>query len=101
MAFMQQSILSDSSKIELVEIFTRSSPPCSYCDHAKKLLRNKLPNIQITEYDFIENSQKFTELRAKYPTVKSVPQILVTMKNGSRWHIGGYNELLQGFLATA
>lgn len=101
MTFAQPAVLSDVSKIEFVEIFTRSTPPCSYCDNAKKLLRNKLPNIRVIEYDFIHNSQKFTELKSKYPTVKNVPQILVTMKNGSRWHIGGYNELLQGFLVTA
>lgn len=92
-----QIILSDKRKIKFIEIFTRSSPVCSYCQAAKKLLKDNLSDIPLIEYDLNKDTAKFSELRTRYPAVKNVPQILITMNNGSRWHIGGYYELLQGF----
>lgn len=87
----------ETKNVALVEIFTRSSPICHFCNHAKEWVRDNVPDAKVTEYNINTDSVKWAEFLRKHPSAKSVPQITMTMQNGSRRHIGGYYELIQAF----
>lgn len=66
-----------------IEIFT--GPNCSYCEAAKKILKERA--LFFTELN-VADPDVLTAFRARLPRVKSVPQIFV---DGT--HIGGYEDL--------
>ncbi len=56
-----------------VEIYTQWG--CSYCVRAKALLDAK--SVSYTEYDTTMDSKKRTEMMARKPDARTVPQIFV------------------------
>lgn len=71
-------------------IYTKTN--CSYCVKAKQLLTDK--NIEYVEKN-IEILDYRSDLLAKYPEVKTVPQIFLDNKR-----IGGYSDLVKFFNQT-
>lgn len=67
-----------------IEIF--STPQCSYCDAAKKLLDEK--GFAYTELDVMSDPAILDEFKQRLPRVKAVPQIFIDGE-----HIGGYEDL--------
>ncbi len=67
-----------------IEVF--SSPHCSYCEAAKKLLDDKGKGYAI--YDISSDEAHRQELLHRLPRTKSVPQIFIAGE-----HIGGYEDL--------
>ena len=65
------------------EIF--SAPGCSYCEAAKRLLRER--GIAFDERD-ISDAAVLAEFRARLPRVRSIPQIFFAEQ-----HVGGYEDL--------
>lgn len=90
-----------TEKVTKVEMFTRSSPPCTYCLQAKKWIEEHLPRASVTEYNINTDSGKWRELLNKHPGARTIPQITLTMKNGARQYIGGYSELIKAFQVPA
>ena len=87
----------DVSKLQSVEIFTRLSPPCQFCDKVKKWVKENLPHAKIIEYDMRRDVDKWRELYNQHPEARVPPQVAINMRNGVRRHIGGYQELLRAF----
>ncbi len=71
-------------------IYTKST--CSYCVKAKQLLSSK--SLEFLEKN-IETPELRLELLARYPQVKTVPQIYL-----GDVHIGGYDDLVKYFEQT-
>ena len=71
-----------------------SKPACSFCDQAKALLKSK--GLEFKEIiidvgqpkDMSKTYVTATELKAKVPTARTVPQIFV-----DDTHLGGFQEL--------
>lgn len=74
-----------------VLIYTRSSPPCTYCVRAKKLLASK--DIGYTETD-IGPDMSLEDFKATFPEVRTLPLIII---DGVK--IGGYDQLVQHLAA--
>ena len=71
-------------------VYTKSA--CSYCVKAKQLLSSK--SIEFLEKN-IETPELRLELLARYPEVKTVPQIYL-----GDVRIGGYDDLVKYFEQT-
>jgi len=71
-------------------VYTKST--CSYCVKAKQLLSSK--SIEFLEKN-IETQELRLELLARYPEVKTVPQIYL-----GDVRIGGYDDLVKYFEQT-
>ncbi len=67
-----------------IEIF--STPQCSYCDAAKKLLDKK--GLAYTNLDVMSDPAILEDFKRRLPRVKAVPQIFIDGE-----HIGGYEDL--------
>lgn len=67
-----------------IEIF--STPQCSYCDAAKKLLDEK--GIAYSNLDVMSDPAILADFQARLPRAKAVPQIFIDGE-----HIGGYEDL--------
>ncbi|MCZ6770433.1 MAG: glutaredoxin domain-containing protein [Proteobacteria bacterium] len=67
-----------------IEIF--STPQCSYCDAAKKLLDEK--GLAYTNLDLMADPAIIEDFKTRLPRVKAVPQIFIDGE-----HIGGYEDL--------
>ena len=67
-----------------IEIF--STPQCSYCDAAKKLLDEK--GLAYTNLDLTADQAIIEDFKTRLPRVKAVPQIFIDGE-----HIGGYEDL--------
>ncbi len=67
-----------------IEIF--STPQCSYCDAAKKLLDDK--GLAYTTLDVMSEPAILADFKRRLPRVKAVPQIFIDGE-----HIGGYEDL--------
>ena len=67
-----------------IEIF--STPQCSYCDAAKKLLDEK--GLAYTNLDVMSDPAILEDFKRRLPRVKAVPQIFIDDE-----HIGGYEDL--------
>ena len=67
-----------------IEIF--STPHCSYCDAAKKLLDEK--GLAYTNLDLMADPAILEDFKTRLPRVKAVPQIFIDGE-----HIGGYEDL--------
>lgn len=94
--FMTYQVI-DINKLESVEIFTRLSPPCQFCNEVKKWVKENLPYAKIIEHDMRRDVDKWRELYKYHPEARVPPQVAINMRNGVRRHIGGYQELLQAF----
>ncbi len=67
-----------------IEIF--STPQCSYCDAAKKLLDEK--RLAYTNLDVMSDLAILEDFQRRLPRVEAVPQIFIDGE-----HIGGYEDL--------
>ncbi|MEI6643333.1 MAG: glutaredoxin 3 [Novosphingobium sp.] len=67
-----------------VEIYTKWG--CPYCSRALALLGTK--GVSVTEYDITFGGEKRTEMLARAPQARTVPQIFI---NGT--HVGGSDDL--------
>ena len=67
-----------------IEIF--STPQCSYCDAAKKLLDEK--GLAYTNLDVMSDPAILEDFKRRLPRVKAVPQIFIDGE-----HIGGHEDL--------
>lgn len=67
-----------------IEIF--STPQCSYCDAAKKLLDEK--GLAYINLDLMSDPAILEDFKHRLPRAKAVPQIFVDGE-----HIGGYEDL--------
>lgn len=95
-----QSKSLSTDKVAAVEIFMRSNPTCSFCVMAKDWIKTRLQGAAVTEYNINNHFTEWRMFLQKHPNVKNVPQITLTMINGSRRHIGGYQELIKAFSLT-
>lgn len=68
-----------------VPVIIYTTPICSYCKEAKKLLTNE--GIQYQEIDVSDSTARL-ELVEKAKGRKTVPQIFIKGK-----HVGGYDDL--------
>ena len=66
-----------------IEIFT--GPNCSYCEAAKRLLRER--RLSFTECE-ISAPEAMAEFQRRLPRQKSLPQIFIDGE-----HIGGFEDL--------
>lgn len=69
----------------IIELYTRTSPPCAYCNNAKTLLKSK--SMEYSEY-VVGEDITLERLKEAFPTAKTFP--IVTIDNE---YIGGFNEL--------
>jgi glutaredoxin 3 len=69
-----------------VEIEIFSTPQCSYCEAAKKLLDEK--GLDYTNLDVMADQVTLEDFKRRLPRVKAVPQIFIDGE-----HIGGYEDL--------
>ncbi len=67
-----------------IEIF--STPQCTFCDAAKKLLDDK--GLAYTNLDVMSEPAILADFKRRLPRVKAVPQIFIDGE-----HIGGYEDL--------
>jgi len=67
-----------------IEIF--STPQCSYCDAAKKLLDEK--GLAYTNLDVMSDPAILADFQERLPRAKAVPEIFIDGE-----HIGGYEDL--------
>jgi glutaredoxin len=61
-------------------IYTRSTPYCAFCKHAKNLLILNFRGVPIKEIDISPgkgNEKQWETLLQKHPDVNSVPQVLI------------------------
>lgn len=94
-----ESIKLQLDHVKSVEIFTREHAPyCPFVSDAKEWLEKYLPNIPVKEYDIKKNSDKWKNLFKGYPNTKTLPQLLFTMTDGSRWHVSGLIVLERSFI---
>jgi glutaredoxin len=79
-----------------IEMFKRSSPPCSYCFQAKQIITSRFPEADLVEYDMLLNAELWKQFNKDHKGITSVPQITFILKEGGeRVFIGGFSELLQ------
>jgi len=64
---------------------------CGFCTKAKKLLEKH--GLEYDEYK-LEQPELMESFRAKFPTAKTVPQI-VCVTDGNEEYVGGFTELAQ------
>ena len=95
MPFGQQ--LLNPAKVSLVEIFIRDTPKCSFCDEAQAWIRENLNQAELVVYSIGKDPERWKVFCMRHPTAKSVPQIEVTMHNGSRIYVGGEGDLVRMF----
>jgi hypothetical protein len=95
MHFAQQ--LLNPANVSLVVIFIRDTPKCSFCDEAQAWIGENLIHAKHVTYSMSRNPVEWKEFAMRHPTAKSVPQIEVTMQNGSRIYIGGEGDLPRAF----
>jgi len=69
-------------------IYSRSNPPCPYCEGAKMLAGTKGVSHHIIDIGKDIQMDEFTEM---FPDQRTVPLILVE-EDGLRSQIGGYTE---------
>lgn len=74
-------------------IFTRHTPPCSFCISAKELLTSK--NLSYTEH-VIGTDLTRDEFLEQFPDVKTVPLIILNGKI-----IGGFTALVESLKEKA
>ena len=67
-----------------VEIYTKMY--CGYCHRAKRLLESK--GVEFEEYDITLGGPKRTEMLARKPDARTVPQIFIDDA-----HVGGYDDM--------
>jgi glutaredoxin 3 len=78
-----------------IELITRHTPPCVYCESAKGFLDlKKVPYEEtiVGEHDDIT----IEELKQRFPTARTFPVVLVDGKP-----IGGFQQLKDYFLSAA
>ena len=71
-----------------VDIYSKTV--CSFCTNAKTLLNDR--GISFVEHNIENDSTTFNEFKARFPTAKTVPQIVI---DGVA--IGGFTELVEYF----
>lgn len=69
-----------------IEVYTRSSPYCTYCARAKQDLM--FFKQEYTEYDVATDEHAFADLKIKYPQARTFPVVIVDGQ-----YIGGRMEL--------
>jgi glutaredoxin len=75
-----------------------SKPNCPYCDQSKALLEMKGEPFEVIMLDVgqpkVEGQQYISreKLLEKFPTARTVPQIIRSTENASM-HVGGFTEL--------
>lgn len=69
----------------MIKMYTRVSPPCSYCEAAKTLLK-----VKGIEYENIVVGEDITkeQLKESFPNARTFPVVLIDDN-----YIGGFNEL--------
>lgn len=77
--------------INLFQIYTRSDPPCIWCEKTKNLMRTY--GYDFYEIDITEPQNKKDFLEAGF---KQIPQVYLSTGDGLK-HIGGY-ETTKDFL---
>ena len=70
----------------MAEVVVYSSPWCSYCSRAKKLLNEK--GVQFEEIDVMMQPRKRVEMTEKAEGRTTVPQIFI-----GDHHVGGSDDL--------
>ena len=80
-----------------VELFVRDAPRCPFCDEAKKWIQENLPSAYVRTYSIMKDSQAWWNFIQRHPEARSVPQMELTMKDGSVTYIGSTEELLRSF----
>ena len=65
-----------------------SNVGCSYCEHAKKLLKSK--DIEVEERNLAHGTWTVQQLQEAVPGARTVPQIFLDDE-----YVGGYQELEQ------
>ncbi len=68
------------------EIVLYTKDYCPYCKQAKALLRRK--GVAFTEYEVIENPEKWDEMIARSNGARTVPQIFI-----GDTHVGGATDM--------
>jgi glutaredoxin len=71
----------------IVELYTRKSPPCAFCQNAKVLLKSK--DIEYSEY-VVGEDLDVDRLKEAFPDQKTLPVVVIDNKL-----IGGFQELRQ------
>lgn len=69
-------------------IYSRSNPPCPYCEGAKLLASTEMLYFNVIDIGKDIQVDEFTEM---FPNQKTVPLIIVE-EDGLRSQIGGYTE---------
>lgn len=98
MSLLQPTIRPD--KVSGVILFVREViPPCHKCEEARTWLRENLGETGLTviEYPINEKTAEWAKFLSNNPKSRSVPQIVIVMKNGSTMNIGTYSDLVQIF----
>jgi glutaredoxin len=80
-----------------VELFVRDSPRCPFCDEAKKWIQENLPHSYVRNYSIMKDSQAWWNFIQRHQEARSVPQMELTMRDGSIAYIGSTEELLRSF----
>ncbi len=70
------------------EIVLYTKDYCPYCKQAKALLRRK--GVEFTEYEVIENPEKWDEMIARSNGGRTVPQIFI-----GETHVGGAMDMFE------
>jgi glutaredoxin len=70
-------------------MYTRTTPPCPYCEGAKMLASTECVDHVIID---IGKDIDLQEFREQFPDQRTVPLILVDDGSGNRTKIGGYQE---------
>jgi len=80
----------------MITVYTRKTPPCSFCENAKAFLHmNSIPHREVIVGD--GGQMSLARFKEDFPTVKSFPYVI----NGMQEEVGGYNELKALFEETA
>ena len=83
----------------MTEIVMYTRDQCKYCEMAKVYLRKILGDefleenfkeINSDDHKSSENKKKFEDFFSMYPSLRTVPQIVINGK-----HIGGYEDLIK------
>lgn len=77
----------------MIEIYTRTDPPCVFCESAKMFLDGR--DMEYTNYTIGEDISR-EELLEKFPAIRTVPVVLI---DGEL--IGGFEEMKNHFLSKA
>jgi glutaredoxin len=70
-------------------IYSRTNPPCPYCEGAKLIASHGSVVYQVID---IGKDIMMEEFRELFPEQRTVPLIFVENDQGERTKIGGYNE---------